>query len=149
MKKNNFKIKVGTAADKDTAKLTQLYRKLYEGDEDQKFFKSSAMPSYFKSGSRVFVARDGNEVKGFIWVIYYEHIRNKGVGIIEELYVDDRYRKRGIGKKLVSKAIEYLKKKHILVMLVTTDPHMTRAKKFYKAVGFKISREWFYYSLTK
>ena len=151
MVKNNFSIKVGvgTATDKDTVRLTQLYRKLYEGDEDQKFFKSNAVANYFKSGSRVFVARDGNEIEGFILVIYYEHIRNKGVGIIEELYVDDKYRKKGIGKRLVSKAIGYLKKRHVLVVVVTTDPHMASAKRFYKSIGFKISREWFYYSLSE
>lgn len=148
MKKSDLKISVEAATEKDTARLTQLYRKLYEGDEDQKFFRSSAMPDYFKSGSRVFVARDGKGVEGFIWVLYYEHIRHKGVGIIEELYVDDQYRKKGIGKRLVSKAIEYLKKRHVMVVLVTTDPHMVNAKKFYKAIGFKVSREWFYRSLT-
>ena len=149
MGKNNFRIKIGTATDRDTARLTQLYRKLYEGDEGQKFFKSNAVANYFKSGSKVFVAKDGNEIEGFIWALYYEHIRNKGVGIIEELYVDDKYRKMGVGKKLVSKAIEYLKKRHVLVVVVTTDPHMASAKRFYKSIGFKISREWFYYSLSE
>ena len=142
-------IRIETATDKDTARLTQLYRKLYKGDEDQRFFKSNAVANYFKSGSRVFVARDGNCIEGFIWVVYYEHIKNKGIGIIEELYIDDKYRKNGIGKRLVSKAIEYLKKRDVLVVIVTTSPHMINAKRFYKAVGFKVSREWFYYSLYR
>ncbi|ASI13743.1 GNAT family N-acetyltransferase [Candidatus Mancarchaeum acidiphilum] len=135
------------ATDSDEKGLTRLYRKLYEGDEDQDFFKSKAIPSYFKSGSKVFIARSGNDTIGFVWAIYYEHIKSKGIGIIEELYVDDGYRGRGIGKELVSKAIDYLKKKKVLVVIVTTDPQMEDAQKFYKAVGFKVSREWFYYPL--
>jgi len=101
----------------------------------------------FKSGSKVFVARSNGEIEGFVWVVYYEHIMNKRVGIIEELYVSDNYRRRGIGRKLITKAIEYLKKMRVTVVLVTTDSNRVGAKKFYKAIGFKISKTWFFYSL--
>ncbi len=146
--KDSDKIGIKAAVDNDADELTYLYRKLYKGDEDQEFFNSKAIPSYFNSGSKVFVAKDGNKAVGFIWVIYYEHIKNKGIGIIEELYIDNNYRRKGIGKKLILKAVGYLKKKQVIAIIVTTGPHMENAKKFYKAMGFKISREWFYYPLS-
>ena len=147
IEKRGIDANIEPATDKDTARLTYLYRKLYEGDEDLDFFRSKATPSYFRSGSKVFVARLDGEIEGFVWVVYYEHIANKGVGVIEELYVNDNYRRRGIGRKLITKAIEYLKKMRATVVLVTTESHKVGAKKFYKAIGFKISKTWFFYSL--
>ncbi len=146
VKKRKIKIKI--AQDKDSEEITSLYRKLYEGEETQKFFSSNAIPSYLKAGSRVFIARENNKIIGFIWAIFYEHIKNKGVGIIEELYIDDGYRREGIGKSLVGKAVAYLAK-HSIVVLVTTEAEMKDAQMFYEALGFKKSREWYYYDISQ
>jgi len=70
----NAEIEIGVA------ELTSLYRKLYAGDEEQEFFESEADPSYFNSGSRVFVARSQGKIVGFAWAVFYKHIKNKGVG---------------------------------------------------------------------
>ena len=140
-------IKIEIALDKDSKELTRLYRKFYSGDEKQGFFNSKAIPSRLKAGSRVFIAKEGDKIAGFAWAIFYEHIKNKGVGIIEELYIDDSYRGKGIGKALVGKALGYLAK-HSTVALVTTGTEMKGAQRFYEAIGFKESREWYYYNLS-
>ena len=89
------------------------------------------------------IAKKGKNIVGFIWIVYYEHIKNKGVGIIEELYVDTAYRRQGIGRILVKKALEYLKG-HVTVVVVTTGEEMKGTQEFYRALGFKLSKEWFY-----
>jgi len=141
-------IKIEIALDKDSKEITRLYRKLYKGDEEQKFFSSRAIPSYLNAGSKVFIAKESDKIVGFVWVIFYEHIKNKGVGIIEELYIDDSYRRKGIGKALVEKALGYLAK-HSMVAVVTTASEMKDAQRFYEAIGFKESREWYYYDLSR
>ena len=138
-----MKLEIKAANKKDTKEITKLYRKLYKGDEKQSFFKSTADPSYFNSGSKVLIAKKDKNIAGFIWIVYYEHIKNKGVGIIEELYVDAVYRRQGIGRILVKKALEYLKGR-VTVVVVTTGEEMKSAQKFYRALGFKPSKEWFY-----
>ncbi len=137
-------IKIKTPIGSDFVQISKLYKDLYRGDEEQKFFKSGIDPSNFKCGNRIFVAKENHKVIGFIWVIWYEHIKNKGVGIIEELYIDENYRRKGLGKMLVNKALQYLKK-HTIVVVVTTGVEMKTAQKFYKALNFKPSREWYYY----
>ena len=138
-----MKLEIKTENKKDTEGITKLYRELYKGDEEQVFFKSIADPSYFNSGSKVLIAKKGKNIVGFIWIVYYEHIKNKGVGIIEELYVDTAYRRQGIGRILVKKALEYLKG-HVTVVVVTTGEEMKGTQEFYRALGFKLSKEWFY-----
>lgn len=140
-------IKIEIARDKDSKEITRLYRELYKGDEEQKFFNSRAIPSHLKAGSRVFIAKENDKMVGFVWAIFYEHIKNKGVGIIEELYVDDGYKRRGIGKALVRKALDYLEK-HSIVAVVTTGEDMKDAQRFYEAIGFTKSKEWYYYSFS-
>lgn len=137
------KIKIGVASDSDSKQLTELYRKLYEGDEKTKFYNSKVIPSKVRFGSRVFVARDKKKLIGFCWAIWYEHIKNKGVGIIEELYVDKEYRRRKIGKKLVEAALKFLGK-HAIAVFVSTDDETGEAQKFYEAIEFKICKgEWY------
>jgi len=58
----NNEIEIGVAEEKDAKELTSLYRKLYAGDEEQKFFESEADPSYFNSDSWVFVARSQGKI---------------------------------------------------------------------------------------
>jgi ribosomal protein S18 acetylase RimI-like enzyme len=136
-------IKIETAKESDSEGLTRLFRKLYEGDEDKKFYSSKASPSNVRLGSKVFVARENKRLVGFCWAIWYEHIKNKGVGIIEELYVDEGYRRKGIGKRLVEAALKFMSKK-VIVVFVTTDNQLKDAQKFYESIGFKLSHEPWY-----
>jgi ribosomal protein S18 acetylase RimI-like enzyme len=130
-----MKIKIANRG--DTEQLTKLYKKLYKGDEKTSFYYSKADPTKFSSGSKVFIAVDKNKIVGFCWSIFYEHVRNKGVGYIEELYVDEAYRRRGIGNALIKEAVASLKREKASVIFVFTGPHLEAAKKFYKGIGFR------------
>ena len=141
-------IKIEPAKESDNKDITKLFRKLYEGDENMKFYSSKVSPSNVRFGSKVFVAREKNRLVGFCWAIWYEHIKNKGVGIIEELYVDEGYRRKGIGKKLVDVALKFLSK-NVLVVLVTTENGLKDAQKFYESRGFKLSDEPWYFIRPK
>lgn len=68
--------------------------------------------------------------------------------IIEELYVDEEYRRKGIGKKLVDAALKFLSK-NVLVVLVTTENGLKDAQKFYESRGFKLSDEPWYFIKPK
>lgn len=141
-------IKIEPAKNSDSEELTNLYRKLYEGDEKKKFYSSKIMPSKVRFGNKIFVARDKKKLVGFCWAIWYEHIKNKGVGIIEELYVEKGYRRKGIGKRLVQTALKFLGKNSIVVF-VTTDSEMKDAQLFYESLGFTICRAPWYLTVPK
>ena len=143
-----YKIQIGVAKDGDSKELTDLYRKLYEGDEKKKFYSSKVVPSKVRFGSRIFVARDKKKMIGFCWAIYYEHIKNKGVGVIEELYVDEEYRRKKVGKRLVEAALKFLGKNSIVVF-VSTEDEAKDAQQFYDAIGFKICKGPWYVTIPK
>lgn len=128
---------IRAASRADTGQITGLYRKLYEGDEGLTFYRSVANPARFMAASKVFVAIESGRIVGFCWCVYYEHIRNKGSGYIEELFVERRYRRSGIGSALVREGLRFLKREGAIVVFVFTGPHSTAAKRFYRAVGFR------------
>jgi len=85
---------------------------------------------------------------GFCWAIYYEHIKNKGVGVIEELYVDEEYRRKKVGKRLVEAALKFLGKNSIVVF-VSTEDEAKDAQQFYEAIGFTICKGPWYVTIPK
>jgi GNAT superfamily N-acetyltransferase len=92
----------------------------------------------------VLVAEQDGALVGYIWFVWYEHIKEKGVAYLEELYVVDKLRASGIGKALVSRATELIKKAGIRTVYVAVGNHMKDAQSFYEHVGFMPSREmWF------
>ncbi len=82
-----------------------------------------------------FVAEINGEIVGFIfcnrfWYSKFEHSR---VGEIHEIVVVPAHRHEGIGKKLLEKAIEYLKPRKIELWVGEKNES---AIKFYKKLGF-------------
>ena len=120
----------------DLPSITRLYKALYMGDEHMRFYRSRVRLDGLKSGQKIFIAKAKGEAAGFLWLIWYEHMRHKGVACIEELFVKPGFRQRGLGRALVSNAMRFSKKKGMLVVFVVTGRHMIRAQRFYKKAGF-------------
>jgi ribosomal protein S18 acetylase RimI-like enzyme len=138
------KINVRFARKTEIKTITSYYHQLYKGDEKQKFYNSPINPANFRSGQFVLVADDGKRVIGYIWVVWYEHIKHKGIAYIEELYVDSKHRRKNVGKTLIDKCGQALAKRGINNTYVAVGKHMAGAKLFYGAIGFKASSGlWF------
>lgn len=58
--------------------------------------------------------------------------------VIEDMIVDDAYRGRGLGKKIMLALIEWAKQSGIEVLELTTGHHRVAAGKLYESVGFKL-----------
>lgn len=120
------------------------FRSLYSNSKNGGFYNSKLRLGSFRSGEAVMLAETRGEAAGFIWLVWYEHIRHKGIAYIEELYVKKRFRKMGIGRLLVSGALKAAKRNGCVVVFVTTGRHMKSAQKFYLKVGMKpLKAAWF------
>jgi len=59
-------------------------------------------------------------------------------GNIEQIYVKRKYRKRGIGKKLTQKYLDYFKKEKVkIVKLKAVSKNLRRLIDFYERLGFE------------
>jgi ribosomal protein S18 acetylase RimI-like enzyme len=64
------------------------------------------------------------------------HYKHNKEGRILELYIEENYRKRNVGKKLTEKMEKYFKEKGCDFLLVDVFEYNEIAKKYYKRLGY-------------
>ena len=119
----------------------------------------NAMPEYFNRTSKdehlriiknmmddknacILVAKDGSNVIGFA-CLYVQNNNNEGfkvrrVGYIYNFGVDEKYRRKGVGKKLIENVIEYFKNEGCGAVDLSVFMFNGGALDFYKKLGFEI-----------
>lgn len=70
---------------------------------------------------------------------HYAFYANGRVSLVEEIFVDENYRKNGIGKKLMQCFEDWSKKRNTKLIGLATR----RASEFYKAIGYDESAIFF------
>ena len=58
--------------------------------------------------------------------------------VIEDMIVDETYRGKGLGRKILLDLIEWAKKQGVEVVELTTNPKRIAANELYKSVGFQL-----------
>ncbi len=86
----------------------------------------------------VLVARKGDAVLGFIHFSTRKTVIHPAPsGLIDELVVSRKYRRAGIGKLLMSAAVDKCRELGCCEVEVSTEKSNTRARRFYKSLGFE------------
>jgi L-amino acid N-acyltransferase YncA len=89
---------------------------------------------YMKSKKHYWiVAEENKEIIGFgqAW------IKNKDTGITESVYVDKKYRKKGIGNKIMKELIKWLKKQKLKYIESSCFIENKPSYKLHEKLGFK------------
>lgn len=82
----------------------------------------------------IFVAEENGEVVGYISTRVDPETK---VGGIPNFSVHPRHQKKGIGRKLMTAALDYMKGKGMLFARIETLAHNKTGLHFYPSVGFK------------
>lgn len=84
-----------------------------------------------------YVAIENDKIVGFLSIVFYKTFLHKGgTTLINELIVAETHRNKGIGKKLIQKAIESAKSRGMDEIEVGTEIPNIKAQNFYKKTGF-------------
>jgi len=84
------------------------------------------------------VAESDQEIVGLIHQIFFLDPVHAGLNsYITSLFVKESHRKKGLGLRLLQKAIENAKKKGVIEVHVDTEENNVRAMEFYQKSGFK------------
>ncbi len=89
---------------------------------------------YMKSKKHYWIVA---EEKGKIIGFGQAWIKNKETGITESVYVNKRYRKKGIGKKIMGDMIKWLKTKKLKYIESSAYLRNKPSVKLHKKLGFK------------
>lgn len=82
---------------------------------------------------------DGNSIGYILAFIHSTLYANGKVALVEEIFVESEYRKKGIGKRLMEAIEEWAKNQGAILISASTR----RAEFFYKSIGYKESAIYF------
>lgn len=86
----------------------------------------------------VFLARADHTVIGYLILAFNWDIEEEGLKVqVTDFYVDQKFRRRGIGGELMQKAIAFAKRKGARRVILISNIHNRQAHSFYKRHGFE------------
>jgi ribosomal protein S18 acetylase RimI-like enzyme len=143
--------KIRKAGKGDIGKILILCKKLdeYHSKRDGKDISASLMKS-----KRNILEKDIASGKGVVFLLEYEgrfvgyifvlasHPKEKkkggnSIGYISDLYVDEEYRRRGFGARLIKEAEKWLKSKGSKNIVLNVEAWNVEALKMYEKLGFE------------
>ena len=134
---------------KDVGHLFDLYRQFYKYKKDLKASTNFIKQRILNNESTIFICYSKkSERSGFVQL--YETFDSLNINkklILYDLYVDKKYRRLGIGRKLLLKAKDYAVKKRIKIMELSTAINNKKAKSLYEALDYQRDREYYNYYL--
>ncbi len=146
-----FKMKIRRATPKDLKKIDEIYvegsinegkyqfpnisiKEMKKDLDKHQSSRKQGFRRYMKSKKHYWiVAENNNEIIGFgqAW------IKNKDTGITESVYVYRKFRKKGIGKKIMNEMIKWLKKQKLKYIESSCYINNKSSTKLHEKLGFK------------
>jgi ribosomal protein S18 acetylase RimI-like enzyme len=132
----NSIVKLNMALDNYHRKFDEYYK---SGEELKKGFKKWLLKNFSKRNFKVLVAKDKNKILAYGIASIEKprpYAKPKKIGKLMNLYVKERYRKRGIGKQIFDKFLEWFKSRNIKHIELSVDARNQIAISAYKKYGF-------------
>jgi ribosomal protein S18 acetylase RimI-like enzyme len=133
-----MKIKQISAADYLlVTKLFDQYRVFYKQPSDMPLAEIFIKNRLENNESIIFVAFNGEEPAGFTQLYpLLSSVRATKNWLINDLYVDSKHRKQGIGEALLKAAADFAKKQGAVFVQLETAIDNYTAQSLYEAIGF-------------
>jgi len=144
---------IRAATEEDIPRILELYRELAittseaerglapsQDDYQRVFAEISTMP-----GHELLVAEEKGEVVGSVVLLIVSNLSHGALpwALVENLVVDQRYRRQGLGRLLMEYAIARSKKAGCYKLVLNSNKERREAHRFYSSLGFKASAHGF------
>lgn len=124
----------------DLPKILDLYKELNPEDIELDITTAEGIwkRSRVKNTTEYYVAVEGNEIVGTCNISIIENLTRSGkpYGIIENVITSINHRRKGIGKKLIEKAVEKAKENNCYKVILLSSLKRIEAHNFYESIGF-------------
>jgi len=88
-------------------------------------------------GIRISAEDGGKEIGRAFLSVLKNDLRDEPFGYLEDLFVDENYRKQGIGTKLTKEVIRLAKTHNCYKIVATSRYESENVHRLYKKIGFK------------
>lgn len=112
------------------------YRQFYNQQEDKQAAQQFLEARISKEESIIFIAMIEGEPAGFVQLYpTFSSIALQRAFILNDLYVDPRFRQQGIGKSLMENSFKYCEEKNAYFVALETAKDNFQAQKLYEQMG--------------
>jgi PhnO protein len=140
----DYKINIRPATIQDVNIIYEFMCVLENKTFDFKVFKAHYEANLDNSGINYYVADQKGQVVGFISYHMQYLLHHCGlVGEIQEFFVDEAFRNKGVGRMLMQKIETISSDKGIVSIEVTTNKKRTENVQKYQKLGFTLSHNKF------
>ena len=130
------------------AVIFNQYRIFYGKNSDLDAAKKFLHERITNKESQIFIAKDNKKIVGFMQLYQgFSSVGLRKICILNDLYIDENYRKICIGKSLIREAKNSALRKNITKITLTTAKINKQAQKLYESEGYKKEEEFFVYNL--
>ena len=131
------------------AQLFNAYRIFYKQSSDLNAATQFIQKRLQQQDSKIFVYKKDNQIFGFTQLYpTYSSISMKHAWILNDLYVDEQHRQKGVAEALMQHAIEFAKHTDAAYISLETCKTNLKAQALYKKLGFVPSTDMLFLSLT-
>lgn len=126
--------------------LFDLYRLFYEQKSDLKGAKEFLQERLMNEESIAFIAYDEHDAVGFTQLFpSFSSVSMQGSWVLNDLYVKESARRRGVAEKLIKTAIDFAEETGAKGILLETAAGNVNAQKLYEKIGFKRESSYYYF----
>ncbi|MSP19329.1 MAG: GNAT family N-acetyltransferase [Bdellovibrionales bacterium] len=121
--------------------IEALYR--FEEDYESIVNIEEGLKSLFKNEALAtpYFIKQGPEKIGYLILTRYHSVEKGGLTIyIDELYVEERFRRRGVGKTILDQVVSIGQREKAKALWANTEHNNEGAQRFFKNAGFRKNR---------
>ena len=133
---------------KDVSVLFDLYRQFYKYQKDLNNSKNYLHKRIINNESIIFIGTENEKIIAFVQL--YETFDSLNLSkklVLYDLYVLEKYRKLGIGRKLMNKSKDFAKNNNFPRIELSTSIDNYSAQKLYESLGYIRDNEYYNYGL--
>ena len=128
------------------SELFDLYRVFYEQPSNLEDAKEFLRERLVNEESVVFIALDEDDSLGFVQLYpSFSSISMKRTWILNDLFVKESARKKGVGEKLLQTAITFARETNANGVSLETGKENVNAQRLYERFGFVKESIYFYH----
>jgi ribosomal protein S18 acetylase RimI-like enzyme len=132
----------------EVSKLFDQYRVFYKSSSDLESAKKFIQERLQKDDSMIFVVSNEGYLVGFTQLYpSFSSVSMKRVWILNDLFVEESYRKKGIAKSLISAAENFAKETGAARIILSTQVSNITAQSLYESLGYIKNKDFYHYAL--
>jgi GNAT superfamily N-acetyltransferase len=132
----------------EVSKLFDQYRVFYKQSSDIESAKAFIQERLQKNDSTVLIARDHDLILGFTQLYpSFSSVSMKRIWILNDLFVEEAYRKKGVAKLLISAAEKFAQGTEAVRIILATQITNIAAQSLYESLGYIKDQDFYHYAV--